>query len=202
MDQTFCKKSGVIIIHIRSILPLLIIVLVIIPETVSSNTIGDIDHDLFDYVNKVDNGFLDSAMPIVQGMGDPKFYLAICAILSGFGNERMFETGKLASAAFVESGIIVFLMKESIGRSRPSDITEKDSFPSGHSTLAFTMATVAGNQYPKLRIPLYIGAIGTAFARVYLGRHYPSDVLAGAAIGTLVGIQISHFRNTIMEFSF
>ena len=58
--------------------------------------------------------------------------------------------------------------------------------PSGHATNAFAVATVLGHRYPTYRVPLYALAASVAFARVYLGRHYPSDVLAGAAVGLVV----------------
>ncbi len=146
--------------------------------------------------------FFDFTMPLVQRMGDPKVYLAVCAMLCGFGNERMFETGKLASAGFAETGVLVYALKTIVGRSRPNNSLEKDSFPSGHSAFAFTIATITGKQYPFLRIPLYIAATGTSFARVYLGRHYPSDVIVGCLIGVLVGLQMNHYKSAVLGFSF
>ena len=123
-------------------------------------------------------------------------------LLCAFGNEKMAATGKLAGVAVMESGFVAYALKEIIERPRPLDGLERNSFPSGHTTLAFTMATVAGHEYTSLRIPLYAAAFVTAFARIYLGRHYPSDVLAGAAIGTLAGIHILHYRDRILSFSF
>ena len=174
-----------------------------ITPAASSNTIGDADRDAFRYIHEdMKNGFFDATLPTIQEMGDTDVYLGICTILLAFGNEKMAETGKLAAAAFMESGTIAYSLKKIVGRRRPLSRSERNSFPSGHATLAFTMATVAGHGYPKLRIPLYMAAFGTAFTRVYLGRHYPSDVIVGALIGTLVGIQVTHYRNRILSFSF
>ena len=166
-------------------------------------TPGDLDRDIFNYVHEdMNNKFLDKATPIIQLMGDPKGYLGVCVLLCAFGNDKMYETGKMASAGFVESGLLAFALKETIRRSRPLNKNEEDSFPSGHSTFSFTLATIAGYQYPKLRIPIYLTAMGTGFSRIYLGRHYPSDVLAGAIIGVLIGIQIIHFKGPILSMSF
>jgi undecaprenyl-diphosphatase len=60
------------------------------------------------------------------------------------------------------------------------------SFPSGHATVAFACATVLALAVPRLRLPLFALAALIAFSRVYVGVHYPFDVLAGAALG--VGI--------------
>lgn len=180
-----------------------LIFMALVPQMVSSNAIGDADRDLFLYIHEdLSNGFLDSALPAIQRIGDPPVYLGICTLLLAFGNEKMAETGKLAAAAFLESGSIVYALKQMINRPRPLNELEEVSFPSGHSALAFTLATVVGHEYPRTRIPLYITASATAFSRVYLGRHYPSDVIFGALIGTLVGIQIIHHKKPVLSFSF
>ena len=89
-----------------------------------------------------------------------------------------------------------------LGGPRPLNEEAKNSFPSRHTSLAFAMATVVGNRYPKLRITLYAIALGTAFSRIYLGHHYPSDVIAGAVIGTLAGMHVIHHREMILGLSF
>ena len=173
--------------------------------TASSNAVGDADRDLFRYIHEdLESGFLDVATPAIQRMGEPQVYASACMLLCAFGDEKMAETGKLAAAAFMEAGFVAYALKQIVGRPRPldEDRTETDSFPSGHTTFAFTMATVAGHEYTRLRIPLYIAALGTAFSRIYLGRHYPSDVIAGAAIGILAGVHMIYCREAILKFSF
>lgn len=178
-------------------------ILVIISLQTPANKLCKYDRELFEYLhNDLNNDFLDRTIPVVQRMGDPRVYLAICSLLSCFGNDKMFKTGKMALSGFMETGLIVYSLKRVVGRSRPRDVSELDSFPSGHSAFAFTLAVITGHQYPRLKIPLYVLAFGTAFGRVYLGRHYPSDVIAGSLIGVLVGIQINHFESSIISLSF
>jgi undecaprenyl-diphosphatase len=65
------------------------------------------------------------------------------------------------------------------------------SFPSGHATTAFAAAAAVGTLHPRLRWPLLGVAATVGFSRVYLGVHYGLDVLAGAALGTAIGIGIA-----------
>jgi undecaprenyl-diphosphatase len=60
------------------------------------------------------------------------------------------------------------------------------SFPSGHSTTAFACATVIAWAAPRLAVPVFVLAALVAWSRVYVGVHYPLDVIGGAALGVLV----------------
>ncbi len=63
------------------------------------------------------------------------------------------------------------------------------SFPSGHTTTAFAAATVIASCLPKkFGILAYILAALIGFSRMYLGVHYPTDVLAGIVLGGLIGV--------------
>ncbi len=59
------------------------------------------------------------------------------------------------------------------------------SFPSAHSTSSFAAARAFSQLVPAA--PLYLMACAMALSRLYLGLHYPSDIAAGATLGTLVG---------------
>jgi hypothetical protein len=89
-------------------------------------------------------------------------------------------------------GGVMTLMKDQIDRERP-DKSAMDSFPSGHSMRASSYATLSNRNLryvempepvrPVLRTANVLAAAGAGWARVEAGRHYPSDVLVGAALG-------------------
>ncbi|MDO9464157.1 MAG: phosphatase PAP2 family protein [bacterium] len=91
-------------------------------------------------------------------------------------------------------GIVVHILKELIQRPRPlSQFMDMNiygqklyvgSFPSGHSQTAFSTAAVLSGYYKKWLL-FYLLAFLVAFSRVYIGVHYPLDIVAGSMIGYL-----------------
>ena len=74
-----------------------------------------------------------------------------------------------------------------------------DAFPSGHAALAFAGAVVLTRVLPAGRIVWWVLAAATAYSRVYLGVHYPLDVLAGAVVGAASGfavLRLTRFPST------
>jgi membrane-associated phospholipid phosphatase len=104
--------------------------------------------------------------------------------------QNSFYTG----ATLITTVVIVTSLKYGIDRTRPyirypeiDNVTVEDSpsFPSGHTSEAFALATSLSMAYPRWYIiaPSYIWAGSVAYSRMHLGVHYPGDVLAGAFIG-------------------
>lgn len=117
-------------------------------------------------------------------------------IIGGFiGHDKTLkQAGYDAATTLLLSTAITWGMKYSIHRTRPFDTYPNliklssgggPSFPSGHASSAFAIATSLSLSYPKwyVAVPAYLYAGTVAVSRVVLGVHYPSDVLVGAAVG-------------------
>jgi membrane-associated phospholipid phosphatase len=109
-------------------------------------------------------------------------------------DKTLVRNGCVILTSVALSGGITVIMKYSIKRDRPfityPDITKKSaagspSFPSGHTSGAFALATSLSLTYHKwyVIVPSYAWAGTVAFSRMDLGVHYPSDILAGALVG-------------------
>jgi undecaprenyl-diphosphatase len=128
--------------------------------------------------------------------GDGWLWYALGFILLLFGGDRRFMA--VGAAAFAAgTGIALFLrIKKATGRRRPCAIEphnwakllppDQFSFPSGHTITAFSVAISLSLFYPDLAPGFLFCAISVAASRILLGMHFLSDVLAGAAIGTLL----------------
>lgn len=130
----------------------------------------------------------------VSHTGDGIYYVLI-GVIAALA-DPMFGT------SFLLTGILAFsielplylVLKNSIKRRRPDDViaefvaflipSDKFSFPSGHTAAAFVMATLVSFYYPTFSLLAYSLASVIGFSRVLLGVHFPSDLLAGALLGT------------------
>jgi len=75
----------------------------------------------------------------------------------------------------------------SLGIVARGEIPTNPGFPSGHTTNAFTVATVIWSRYTAWRVPFVLLAIATAVSMIILGLHFPSDVIGGAFLGIFSG---------------
>lgn len=124
--------------------------------------------------------------------GDGELYLLIMALLYwSAGIENLCLQAVLTG--FLIERPLYFVLKNGFRRNRPeaalknfhSIIKPSDqfSFPSGHTSAAFMMATLLGYFFPPLVIPLYCWAALVGFSRVVLGVHFPTDILVGMILG-------------------
>ena len=114
--------------------------------------------------------------------------LAIPSISLGF---TALETNLKGTEYLLKSLILCQLYTETLKRithkRRPNGGCCK-SFPSGHTSAAFNGAAFVHKRYGTIfSIPLYFGAIYTAYSRVYANKHYVEDVIAGASLGIFCG---------------
>jgi membrane-associated phospholipid phosphatase len=141
-------------------------------------------------------------------LGDVGFASRLSYGILGFSlltKDARFQDAAFTSleSQLVSQGIVNFL-KDVIGRSRPSQgkgslrfepFSGDDSFPSGHTVTAFALIAPWIFYYPNtFSYALFILPTGTAVARMALDAHWATDVLAGAAIGTIVSYYLTKWH--------
>ena len=115
-------------------------------------------------------------------------------------DDRLAEASSLATESLLDAGIWIVVLKSATARVRPHNTGEgrffqygthpNGSFPSGHAMAAFSVASVFAEKYRDKRwVPWLSYGMATLVgaSRVALGRHYPSDFIVGAVLGTSIG---------------
>ena len=139
----------------------------------------------------------------VSRLGDGLVWAALgAAMLLRYGDAALRPI--LAMAVTFVAGLVIYKwLKRSTSRERPfirhPGITlaapplDRYSFPSGHTLHAVAFTWIAVANFPHLAWPLVPLAGLIAASRVVLGLHYPSDVMAGGAIGAVLAVTAQHF---------
>ena len=159
------------------------------------------------------NPVLDALVALINPIGTGGTLLLACVALGvicrGLGQARLHDTAWLAALTFSCAGIVEFSIKHLVSRARPDAGLESlamlgpgfrpdvDSFPSGHATSVFAVATIFASAYPRVAAPAYALAAAIALGRVYLERHYLSDIVAGATIGILFAAYLWRYRHAV-----
>lgn len=160
--------------------------------------------DSFILLNQVHSILLDYIFSVCTFCGDGIFIIALCLLLF------LLRQGKLALcilAGYLFSGLLVQVIKSLVYAPRPKVFFQASglsfhlsnfatsrggasSFPSGHTTSAFSIATVMAFSFVRKywSIILFTGALIVGYSRIYLGHHFPADVMAGAFIGVASGM--------------
>lgn len=180
------------------ILPMRILVLICLSFFFKGTLAQNIDIDLLRKLNVERNTSLDKPMEYIStseyavGIAMP---ISICAAAWIKRDRKLLEKGVNMSLAMVLNTGGTYVLKRIVNRSRPvvmyPDIQAFEnerfhSFPSGHTSNAFVAATSLSLNFKKwyVIVPSYAWATAVGYSRMHMGVHYPSDVLAGALLGT------------------
>jgi undecaprenyl-diphosphatase len=153
-------------------------------------------------------GWLD---PVFEGLSYAGrlglLWIVLALVLCGL--YRRWGVFALTVMAVVLADWTAAALKALVDRSRPPlrypepktlvPLPHDASFPSGHAATSFAAATMLSFAFPKLAPALYVLAAAVAFSRVYVGVHYPLDVLGGAALGVLVAVGLRALVNRRMQ---
>ncbi|MGV3685235.1 MAG: phosphatase PAP2 family protein [Daejeonella sp.] len=184
--------------HITFIIPFLILVIICFVILLTNAKA-----ELFLRTNVYHNAFFDEFFKICTLLGDVVTTLVICIAMLFI----RYRFAVLTFLAYAYSSVIVQILKRIFDSPRPSKffeglnpirtiegypLYEWNSFPSGHSTNAFTLAVVLSfilshRSRHWIIIPI---AVLTAFSRVYLAQHFFQDVFAGAVLGVVLTFQL------------
>ena len=143
------------------------------------------------------NPVMDVLMPAVTALGSSGLiWIVLAGILILIPKYRKVGTAVMAGLV-LEIVCCNLVLKPLVARIRPCDVNtavrlliawpDDFSFPSGHTGASFAAVAALYASRSKLWIPSLILAVLIAFSRLYLYVHYPSDVLAGIAIGIMAG---------------
>lgn len=155
-----------------------------------------LDVALFAYVNRsLSNAALDFLMPLVSNLGSVWVWVPLGVLMLAYRKSlgRRFVFGLVAANA------AVLFLKGLFARPRPDLVLQNinvldtepfASFPSAHAANAFLAAYLLSQEFPKYKWVFYSLAVLVGFSRMYVGVHYPLDVLAGAALGIGAGYAV------------
>jgi len=163
-----------------------------------SSVCQNLDIDILKNINFNRNRNLDRSFRFISNTVSPVSIAAPLLVVStGYilKDSVIERKGLFVAASVLGAAIISTGLKYSVDRTRPfvtypyleqAGSAGSPSFPSGHTSSAFSTATSLSIAFPKwyVIVPSFIWAGSVAYSRMDLGVHYPSDVLAGAVIGS------------------
>ncbi|MBI2543603.1 MAG: phosphatase PAP2 family protein [Candidatus Aenigmarchaeota archaeon] len=163
-----------------------------------------LDANVFLFINhSLVNPVFDAILPFTHNL--PYILFAVSVAYFFLRNER--KLSLLLAIGIIISLVAVTLIKFSVDRPRPfevyddvrvlADADNSPSFPSNHVQTSFLVGTIVGRFHPYIGIFIYFLSAVVALGRVYTGVHYPTDVIAGALIGILIGWVVLRFLSDV-----
>lgn len=169
-----------------------------------------LDQAVYDWVQAHRTPTLDVVMEGLTHSGEADmvvlglFHGALLA--DAFHDSLAFHHLKAAYLGMVVFAPVITLLKGAVNRPRPEPPSPRwnSSFPSGHAALSFYVAGYYTAAYPRweMQVPLLLWASGVAASRVYLRRHWPTDVLVGGVLGWVAGRLVYRYREKIWSLRF
>lgn len=168
------------------------------------------DRQVLDLIQKNKSRALVNFSRTAEKTGNGAYELAFLGGAAGAGylfhNDKFKDTAFMGMESFLAANAIGTVMKYSLGRARPYHGNKHTfspfnfsaahaSFPSGHTTSAFSIASVFAARYdsPWVGGLAYGAASAVALQRLYSNNHWPSDVLVSAFLGTVTGRAVVRF---------
>lgn len=152
--------------------------------------VDSLDHWIQAQVQAGRHPALEPLMRGATGIGRPTIVLGSLFVAALVTGAPGLATARTVLLALAPTNLVVEGLKRATQRARPDGRTQKKnaSFPSSHAANAFALACALTTFRPRWRIPCLLLAALIAWSRVYLNRHYVSDIVVGAAIGALCGV--------------
>ena len=161
--------------------------------------LGDLDRDVFTWVVEHRVAVLDWLFVGLSAAGQAGLlWIALAPVLARWARKPVLFTTLVTAATVWSADLVALVLKRVVDRERPYEtIPAADpllrwdvsgSLPSGHAATSFAAVTILTCLLGRRALWLAVPAAAMGFARVYVGVHYPLDVLAGAALGVAVGL--------------